>query len=557
MAGLFDTLAARLAALHARRTYARFRAALHDVSASQAAALRRALRLTAGSAYGRRHDLARVRSIADFRRAAPIVSYDDLRPTIDRVLDGDTSALFRRGQSIAMFATSSGTTSAPKHIPVTPEFIADYRRGWNTFGLKLLTDHPRAFLRSILQSSGRHDESHTPGGIPCGAITGLLARTQKRIVRRFYVGRPEIARLAEPAARYYALMRLGAPRDVAFAVTANPATLIRLAETASAHSAALIRDVRDGTISAALVPDAAVRASLTHGLRPDPAAAHRLETALRSGAGRLRPRDFWRLDFVACWTGGSMGNYLRRLSEWWGELPVRDVGLLASEGRVTLPLADNTPAGVLDVTAGLFEFVPLASWEAGRMESVLASELELGRDYVVVLTNTAGLIRYRLDDVVRIRGWDGGAPVLEFLYRAGRVSSLAGEKLTENQVVEAVRRAAFEHQLPELDFVLVACWENPPHYVCVTPHAVDSGFLTDLDRLLADQNDEYRSRRKSGRLGALRAATATRAAFASFDERLIAARGARSEQYKRPHLVTPEQQSLAATILPDATLSFM
>ena len=62
---------------------------------------------------------------------------------------------------------------------------------------------------------------------------GLLAQTQKRIVRRFYVGRPEIAHISEPLARYYTLMRLAISRDVAFAITANPATLIRMAQIAS------------------------------------------------------------------------------------------------------------------------------------------------------------------------------------------------------------------------------------------------------------------------------------------------------------------------------------
>jgi hypothetical protein len=60
---------------------------------------------------------------------------------------------------------------------------------------------------------------------------------QKRIVRRFYVGRPEISHVPDARARYYTLMRLGVVRDVAFAITANPATLIQMARTTRRNSA--------------------------------------------------------------------------------------------------------------------------------------------------------------------------------------------------------------------------------------------------------------------------------------------------------------------------------
>jgi hypothetical protein len=412
MPTLFEHLAAKLAYVHARRTYARFTRALQNVDAAQQRALGRVRALVADSDFGRRYDLPSVRTPDDLVRAVPLLSYDDYRPYVDRLCAGDLRALFAPGQRIAMFATSSGTTAEPKRIPVTPAFVEDYRRGWNTFGLKMLSDHPGAILRAILQSSGRFDAGVTPAGIPYGAITGLLARTQKRIVRRFYVGTPEIAHLDDPRARYYTLMRLGIGRDVAFAITASPATLIQMARTADELGEELIRDVRDGTLSRRIVAGASGK-ELSAGLRPDQSRAAQL-ARLRKERGSLRPRDYWRLEFLACWTGGSMGYYLQRLAEWWGALPVRDIGLLASEGRVSVPLEDDTPVGVLDVTAGVFEFIPAELADARMPPTLSVRALEVGRDYAVVLTNTSGLVRYRLGDVVRVRGWLHQAPLIEF-----------------------------------------------------------------------------------------------------------------------------------------------
>ncbi|MGE0480950.1 MAG: GH3 auxin-responsive promoter family protein [Phycisphaerae bacterium] len=537
MSTILERLTAQLAYWHAQRVYRRFRHALRDPRAAQERALGRALAVVRDSAFGRGLALARVRSVDDFRRAVPLQRYDDLRAAIERVCDGDIGALLSPAQRPLMFATTSGTTSAAKYIPVTPAFVADYRSGWNTFGLKMLSDHRGAILRSILQSTGRMNESRTASGVPCGAITGLMARMQKGIVRRYYVGGPELADLVDPRARYYALMRLGVLRDVAFAITANPATLIQLARVADEESERLIRDVRDGTLSSDLIAEPRVRAALAPRLRPNAARAAELD-ALRRRHGVLRPRDYWRIEFLACWTGGSLRHYLPRLAEWWGAAPVRDIGLLASEGRVTIPLADGTPAGVLDVVHSFFEFIPVEHATAAAPPTLLLDELEPGHDYAVVLSNTSGLLRYRLDDVVHVHRGVERVPQVEFLYRAGRVSSVAGEKLTENQIVAAMSAAQASLGLAGVDFVAAPCWGDPPFYRVSVFGTVPTALAAALDQALRSANGEYDSRRKSMRLEALTVRSCPVEALQAIDQRLLAERRSSIEQYKRPCLLT-------------------
>jgi hypothetical protein len=534
---LIEHIAARLAYAHARRVYRRFIHTLEEPRPIQQRILQRLRDLVGRSDFGRHFGLPAVRTPADLKRAVPVISYEDLRPYVERVWAGDTGAMFSPGQMLVMFATSSGTTAKPKLVPVTQQFVRDYRRGWNTFGLKLLSDHPRAILRPILQSTGRYDASFSPAGVPAGAITGLLARTQKGIVRRFYVGRTEIAQLDDPRARYYLLMRLGIVRDVAFAITANPATLIQMARTADEESETLLRDVYEGAIAAKFVPSHSLRATLAAGLRPAPARAAELQR-LRASLGTLRPRDYWNLTFLACWTGGSMGHYLQRLREWFGDLPVRDIGLLASEGRVTIPLEDDTPVGVLDLQSALFEFIPAEHAEAPDPETLTPQELEAGREYAVVLSNSTGLLRYRLGDIVRAHGHIGQAPLLEFLCRAGRVASVAGEKLTEHQAVAAVRAACRQLNVPEFDFVLAPCWGDPPYYRLTCEGVAPPTLATEIDAALATENDEYASRRKSRRLGMLTVRAVKGGSIAAMDSRLGAQRGSTAEQYKRPCLFT-------------------
>lgn len=537
MATLFEWTGAQLGRLHASRVLARFLAALQDVPRAQATVLRRVLPLVRDGAFGRAHRLHAVHTVADLRRAMPLHTYEDYRPVLERVADGDRGALFAPGVPLLMFATSSGTTAKPKLIPVTEPFVADYRRGWNTFGLKLLLDHRGAFLRPILQCTGRPDEDLTRSGVPYGAITGLLARTQKRIVRHFYVGCPEVAYLPTPQARYYTLMRLALARDLGFAITASPATLIQMAKLADEQRDRIVADIHAGTLAPELVADESLHVRLAPRLRPDPARARELERLIAQH-GALRPRDAWRVSFLACWTGGSMGHYLPRLREWWGDVPVRDIGLLASEGRVSVPLHDETPTGVLDVTSAVFEFIPADEAGQPNPRTLLPRELQVGHDYVVVLTNTSGLLRYRLDDVVRVHGWHGGAPIIEFLHRFGRVASVAGEKLTESQVVAAVQEAVQRLGLASADFLLAPVWDDPPWYRLSWGGARAGELAAQVDRALVAQNDEYASRRKSGRLGPLATRPMPGDAFTHLDARLAAARRSTAEQYKRPCLLT-------------------
>jgi hypothetical protein len=527
----------KLASIHADLVLVRFRWGLEAFGAAQERAMRRALRQLSGSLFFNHYGLRGVRTRSDLRRAMPILRYEDMRPWIERVMAGEFGALFAPGVAPVMFAVSSGTTSRCKYIPVTPAFVTDYRAGWNTFGMRMLRDHLGAARRSILQVVGRYDASQAPCGLPCGAITGLMARSQKAVIRRMYVGSPEVANLADSRARAYALMRLGVVRDVGFAVTANPATLIRMAQIADELRETLIRDVHDGTMSAEVVGNGETAASVRSGLRPNPERAGELEKLVEA-YGVLRPRDYWRPQFLACWTGGSMGHYLQRLADWWGETPVRDIGLLASEGRVSIPLADGTAAGVLAYRWNSFEFIPIEEGDREFPATLLGEELTVGREYIVVMSNTAGLVRYRLDDVVRCEGFVGRTPVVEFLYRGGGVSNVAGEKLTEYHAVSAVRAACAALGVPDCDFLLAPLWGDPARYRINVFQPAPDELAGEVDRALCRCNEEYESRRESGRLGALVLRQLDRSKLTQMDERLIAARGATGEQYKRPCLLT-------------------
>jgi hypothetical protein len=455
---------------------------------------------------------------------------------------------------VRMFALTSGTTDQPKYIPVTDEFLDSYRRGWNAFGIKALLDHPRAFLRGIVQVTSRMDESKTSAGIPCGAITGLMAATQKRLVRKYYVAPQCLAEIDDPPAKYYATMRLSVPRDVAFMITANPATQLKLARVADEHRERLIRDIHDGTLWPELPVPTHVRVSLKDRLRPDRRRAHELE-ALVSRHGALRPKHYWNLAFIANWTGGTMGLYLRDFPRYFGDVPVRDIGLLASEGRISIPIEDHTPAGVLDTESHFFEFVPADRIEEADPPALLCHQLEVGQEYFVLLTTASGLYRYHIGDLVRVTGYQGQAPLIEFLSKGAHTCSLAGEKLTEHQVMQAVSRAAGKTGLHPTSFVLAPRWADPPFYMLhLDGPENQTQTLSELaecvDAQLSTLNIEYSQRRQSLRLGAVRLNVLPEGFLARLDHEQAERHRKGNEQYKHRYLYSRPGEDAA---FPDRT----
>jgi len=549
---LLDHFAGRLALFHASGLTRRFFKTIQHATEAQDRLLARLIRRHVDSDFGREHHFARIRSYGDFKANVPIRRYQDLMPYIDRVRRGEVGALFHRSERILMFALTSGTTAEPKYIPITPEVLADTRRGWNIWGVKAVLDHREAFLRHIVQVTSPMDDHQAPSGVPCGAITGLLAATQKPLVRRYYTSPLAVAHIDDALSKYYTIMRLAIPKDVAWVVTANPSTLLALARTADQHREQMIRDIHDGTLWEDLSVDGNIRAELAPRLRPDPSCAGRLEQIVAKH-GAMYPKDYWKLSFRAHWCGGTMGLYESQFPRYYGEVPARDIGLIASEGRMSIPIDDGTASGILAVTSQFFEFIPAEEYDAeaagseGKPSSlrpevtVLRShELEEGGEYFLLLTNAGGLWRYDLGDRVRVTGWLGQAPLIEFLSRDAHTASLTGEKLTEDQVVMAMRKICAECGAPILNFVLSPRWGEVPRYRLYVEAAAARGLERlpqHFDRVLGEINVEYASKRKSLRLGPVEMTELPDGSLTDRDRALQRRRTGTSEQFKHQYLL--------------------
>jgi hypothetical protein len=510
----------------------------------QSAILERILRQHEETSFGRDHGFDTIRSYQDFRRQVSLAGYERLEPYIARMRRGEHTALIS-GERVHMFALTSGTTAARKFIPVTDQYLADYRRGWNIWGMRAFLDHQEAKLRPIVQMSSDWNEFRAEDGTPCGSVSGLTAEMQKRLIRFLYCVPPCTGRIKDTTAKYYAVLRLSLPRSVGVVVSANPSTLINLARTGDQFKDDLIRDIHDGTLSKAIDIPEPIRAELTRRLaKADPKRARELESIV-SRTGVLFPKDYWSDFICGNWTGGTVGAYLRLFPKYYGDAPCRDVGLIASEGRFTIPIMDGTPAGVLDITSHFFEFVPASEIGSQSPTVLLAHELRLGESYFIVPTTAFGLYRYDIHDLVRVTGFHHATPIVEFLSKGSHFASITGEKVSEYQVCRSMSQALSTLDMAVSTYSLAPCWDDLMPYYGLFVEMRDlpgrkGGVMlaAEFDQVLQEQNIEYRSKRESQRLGPVRLQALPDGAWQSWDARRLAKSGGTVEQYKHPCLIS-------------------
>ena len=501
------------------------------------------LRREEETAFGRDFHFGSIRSVADFRKHVPILKYEDLEPYIERVKNGETEALFHR-QNVLMFSLTSGTVGARKFLPVTKRFVKTHQRGWYLWGLGAFSAYPHLCMGAKIGLAGNPDEFRSPANIPCGSISGLTAKLQNPFIRRTVVLPPETWQIDSTHTKYYLAWRLGLGVPVGMWLTPNPSTHLALAKFGDEHREQLIEDVERGIISEPGIPEKILRANRKR-ILPNPRRANELR-AIVDRCGHLRPKDVWPgLDLIGCWLGGSVRSYLRFFPEYFGDAAVRDIGLIASEARMTIPLEDDTASGVLEVSGTFFEFIPIEEIDSSQPTVLSAHELEEGRDYYILLTTSGGLYRYHIEDVVRCTGWYLGTPTLEFLHKGSRISNLTGEKISEHQVVSSVEAAFDQTEVRFQNWSLAPCWnEGQPYYgLFVEQHelpaaAVIEDFTAAVDQKLREANYEYAAKRGSDRLGCLRIEPVPDGTWAKWDRDLLTAKGSALEQYKHPYLIT-------------------
>ena len=429
--------------------------------------LRRIIDRNRDSEFGKRYDFRSVRTIDDYQRRVPLHDYDDFRADIDRMMAGEKNVLV--ADDVQLFETTGGSTGGSKSLPFTDASLKAIRRAVLPWLDDLITSRPGISRGKAYWSISPavRQQSQTSGGIPIG-ITNDAAYFGADLAQS--IGRT----LAVPASvasiqsfsewRSETLCHLVGCRNLSFVSVWSPTFFLQLLDAIS-DNVELIANKVD--------PNRAVELREIFSEEP------------------IQWQDLWpTLDTISCWCSSSSRRYAKDLADGFPKASIQGKGLLATEGVVTVPLADAS-APVLAVDSGFYEFAA----ENGVI--VVPWELETGQTYSVLLTTEAGLYRYRLGDRVRVSGWYEATPCLEFIGRYGGGSDLCGEKLTEEFVETALG------EIPGFGFLVPIAKPRPAYLLMLDEAIVNTGqqqYVASIaDGKLMD-NPQYRYAREIGQL---------------------------------------------------------
>jgi hypothetical protein len=498
---------------------------------------------------------------AAYAAALPVAGYDDFREAVARMASGEPDILFP-GQP-GMFVSTSGTTGDPKLFPVT-------RRQQNAalWFIALLTPAARAECvpglgfrqpTATLMVASRAGRA-TAAGIPVGNPSGAGIRRILSLAPPFWVFPAAVLTVEDyPTALYlHALFALRAP-DLGCIEAIYCSHIVSWMGIIERRGAELVRDIEAGGLSTDLVLTAAERSALAALLPAWPERARELERELaRDSAGRMA-RLWPGLKVLSSVVSGAFAVSAPGLRTLAGPGPAFYTTCFgATEGMLGINLFRDAPERyVLALGAVHFEFLPVAELAAEQPRAIGMRDLEQGQSYELVITNHAGLYRYRLGDVVRIVGREGSTPVFEFDYRLGNVIDLVGEKTTELHIRTAFATLAREQPGGEAALTDFAIWPDistvPYRYIAYAEfaagasHAAPDGLAARLDALLAAGNPAYATLgRANGRLGSIELRVVRPGAFGQLLElQRAAAAGSNANQVKVPRVLrNPAQQDL-------------
>jgi len=511
--------------------------------ATQQKTLIKAMAQIQGSDFERDYGLEGIKTIEELRTTLPIAGYERVEGYVKNVIAGNKNSLFAKNVKIEMFAKTSGTTNASKYIPVTTDHLNNYKNCMNIWARSTADIYPDVSVKySVLNLTSTWKEEILNGTYKCGSITGILFAKTHNMMRAINAIPPQLAEVSDPQLKYYLILRVAlANPNIAVLTTANPTTLIRLAKWMDDWKTSLIKDIFDGTLYKDSQYEAHIKRAVYFKLRADKKRARELEKVVNSQT-HLYPKDAWpNLQLLSVWMGGTLGSYTKFLPQYYGQTGLRDHGLSASEAKITIPFEDYTSSGLLNVDGAYFEFIDIDNSAQQDPKVYSAHELVVGKQYMVILTNLAGLLRYNLNDIVECTDYYGEAPFLKFLNKGSQISNLTGEKLSAHQIDNAIKLALNDRYMVLSQYSLMPYVDETPGYQFVyetrSGEPIGDSFLGILDEHLQSVNSEYKDKRVSQRLNRVIGLQLKQGSWLAIRDEHVSKNRTNIEQYKQPSLI--------------------
>ena len=511
---------------------------------ASARTLRKILNLAKNTTYGKEHHFGAIVKARKpeqlfrlYEKSVRASEYESFRPYVERHKHGEANVLIP-GKPL-MYATTSGTTSKPKWIPISQKYMKDVYDVMSHIWLdNFARVRPKFLSGGLVVSVAKVVEGYAEDGTIFGSVSGVTAKKIPSIIRKRFVTPPEVYDISDYTARYYVMMRLAIAHSVSYIVAPNPSTLLELIHNAEEYFDDYIEDIEKGSISEKFDVSPEIRSVLAGFTVPDPERADFLRRVKEKCGGKPQLKDWWPdMQLLSSWKCGNTAIAAEKVQQ---QLPAgccyQELGYFASECRFGLVLDEGIDS-TLFPNYHYYEFIEESDLENPEPRFLRLHELELGKRYCIYVTTFSGLYRYNMNDLVEVGGWNGKTPKIHMVQKVNGIVSITGEKLYEKQFIEAVHEAERQSGLKANFFIGFA----DPEEACYDFYyefekrkirrSKAEAFTKIVDSQLMEMNIEYQSKRASHRLKEPKTFVLKRNSYDHFKRRSLL-EGARDGQFK-------------------------
>ncbi|XP_010492084.1 PREDICTED: indole-3-acetic acid-amido synthetase GH3.17-like isoform X1 [Camelina sativa] len=510
-----------------------------------------------------------------FKKNLPVVTYEDIRPYIDRIANNGEPSNLICDRPISVLLTSSGTSGGvPKLIPLTTEDLKQ-RLSFASLYRPLLYKHIEGIGEGkSLMFYFVTRESETASGILVRTLLTCVLKSiepaNSYIWDQSRVSPHAIATCADTTQSMYCQLLSGLLQrdDVGRLGATFASSFLKVIKFLEDHWPELCSNIRTARLSDWITDPQCVSGMGKFLTAPNPELASLIEQECSKASWEGIVTRLWpKAKCIEAVVTGTMAQYIPLVEFYSGGLPVISTFYGSSECFIGLNL--NPLCKPCDVSytimpyMGYFEFLEVEKdhQETGHdpveKNHVVVDlvDVKVDHDYEPVVTTFSGLYRYRVGDVLRVTGFYNNTPNFRFVGRQKVVLSIDMDKTYEEDLLKAVANAKLllePHDLMLMDFTSrVDSSSFPGHYLLYwelrskvknAKLEPDPNVLEECCFTIEESLDAvYRKGRKNDKnIGPLEIKVVNPGAF---DElmNLFLSRGSSVSQYKTPRSVTNEE----------------
>jgi phenylacetate-coenzyme A ligase PaaK-like adenylate-forming protein len=404
--------------------------------------------------FGRKHNFSRVQTLQEYKKQVPLQDYDSLKPYIEKMLRGEENILWNA--PVTWFAKSSGTTGdKSKFIPVSRESLKD--------------NHYKAFRDVLTFYYSSHPESDLLTGK--SLVIGGSHQIHKLNEEIHYGDLSAVVLQNLPFWGHW----LRTPNLSIALMDDWEAKLEKLAHTT----------IKQNVTSMAGVPTWLIV----------------LLKRILEITGKKNINEVWPGLELYMHGGVSFVPYRNQFNELIGA-PINYIEIYnASEGFFAAQDDANADGMLLMCDHGIFyEFLPAEQHGNPAAETIQLQDVEVGRQYALVITTNGGLWRYMPGDTIQFTSLDPFR--LKVSGRIKHYINAFGEEVIVDNTDKAVATACEATAAVVADYTVAPVYfsenSNGAHEWLIEfekqPENLEQ-FVSELDTALKNNNSDYEAKR--------------------------------------------------------------